>query len=225
MKAMLGRAWAFGAITVLAAGCAGVGAGTHRSAPPYALQRAGTSPPAVGPAPADTAVPSPAVPATAIDTSVVPPSIDTAYADAVLADLNHVYGNAVRLLKATHTLPPSAVADLRAIYNDPLYNTELRLFSEALYVDFDTGRDHPGDPVSTVRRLITGTPTCIFVEVVTSLAAVVKTNESPAASEYEMLQPKQAGTDPAGLNTTPWAFSYDTTYKQPTTVASLCPAS
>jgi hypothetical protein len=156
---------------------------------------------------------------------VVPASIDVPYVDAVLGQLNHVYGDAVRLQVATQSLPPSAVEDLRAIYNDPLYNTELGLFSEALYDGISSARPKPGDPITTVERLISSSPTCIFAEVSTSLAPVVKTASAPAAAEYEMLQPTQPGTDPSGLNPTPWSFSYDATFQQPTSVPSQCPDS
>lgn len=140
---------------------------------------------------------------------VVPAVITPAYVNAVLADLNHVYGNATRALVATKAVTPAVREDLRAIFNDPLFAQQLSEATQSLSGPIQNVRSDPGDGTITVRRLIRSSGTCIFVETETNLSTVlVRPSPSPVAEYYE-LDLKQKGIDPNHLNPTPWAFGYN----------------
>lgn len=158
------------------------------------------------------------------DPDVVPAVITPAYVDAVFVALNHVYGNASRTLRADHAVTPAARADLRAIFGDPAYGAQLQAAQQAV----DQGvinniRPNAGDLVTTVTRLVTALPTCIFVEATTNFSAVqVKPTPTPA-SEFFQFAPKQARNDPEHINPTPWEIAVDDAYLKPTTVRTTCP--
>ena len=92
-----------GAVVLAVAACS---SGSHRSSPPTTVPVTSTSavPVAGGPNP-----------------DVVPPVITVAYVNAVFAALNHINGNAARLLVDDGQFTNNVRSILRAIYNDPLY--------------------------------------------------------------------------------------------------------
>src|SRR5689334_16440037 len=69
---------------------------------------------------------------TAPDPAVVPAVITPAYVDAVFVVLNHVYSDAARRLRVAHSVTPEVRADLRAVFNDPVYATQLQAAEQAL---------------------------------------------------------------------------------------------
>jgi hypothetical protein len=160
----------------------------------------------------------------AIDPTRVPAVVTPSYVDAVFVVLNHIYGNALRLDLQTVDVPPQSVADLRSIYNDPLFGQEVTIASQTLTGNLSNVRMPPGDQVTRVTRLISSSPSCIFIEATTTVRQVVfKT--PPVGYEYFELQPKQAGIDPQNLNSTPWAISFNVFYSSPTPQADPCTAS
>jgi hypothetical protein len=175
-------------------------------------------------APTPTSVPSTPTTLPVINPDVVPTVITPAYVNAVFKVLNHLYGNALRLDLQTVNIPPQSVADLRAIYNDPLYGQELTIASQTLTGNLSNVRMPPGDQVTQVTKVISATPACIFVAATTSVAKVVFNQPMPNY-EYFELRPKQVGADPQGLNLTPWAISAAVIFSVPTPEADPCPAS
>ncbi len=82
------------------------------------------------PTPSTTAAPSPDV----------LPVITVAYVNAVFAVLNHIDGNATRALAARRWCLPTVKADIRSIYNDPLYTDELVMATDSLKVPINNVR-------------------------------------------------------------------------------------
>lgn len=156
---------------------------------------------------------------------VVPAVITPAYVNAVFKVLDHIQGNATRALIAAHALTPTVKTDIRAIYNDPLYATELRIGSETLAGNLANLRKPPGDIKTTVVKLISASPSCIFVETSADYSAVLYKPGPPAASGYWTLRPKQRGIDPDHLNPTPWALSFNAVYLTPTSIPDQCAGS
>jgi hypothetical protein len=150
--------------------------------------------------------------------------ITVAYVNAVLAVLNHIYGNATRTLRATHEVNADVKADLRAIFNDPLYSQQVEGATLSLQGAINNVRPTAGDGLTVVKSLITASPVCIFVETTTTLSAVLVHTTPTAASEYYELAPKQHGSDPGDLNPTPWSFAFNVAYLTPTKVQSQCAA-
>jgi hypothetical protein len=161
--------------------------------------------------PTTTSPPPPTSPAT------VPSTITPAYVNSVFVVLNHVYGNATRRMIATTDLPPAAVADIRAIFADPEFNTELKIFSLELDQGFAGVKIPPGDRVTTVDKILSSSQTCIYVQTTTSFNAVVDNPSPPSGSEYSGLETKLLANDPQHLNPTSWAIFFNETF--PTSTA------
>lgn len=154
---------------------------------------------------------------------VIPAVITPAYVNAVFKVLNHIDGDVTRLLAAERVVTATVRIDYRAIFNDPIYASELASASESLQQGaISNVRPDAGDAITTVVRLISASPTCILVETRTDLSAVLIQPRPSPASEYYELSPKQRGADPEHLNGTPWAISYNAAYLQPTEAPSLC---
>jgi hypothetical protein len=173
--------------------------------------------PRPAPAPASTTVPA--------NPYAVPQVITVAYVNSVLQALNHVNGNAARSVVSSDSLSAGAIADLRSIYNDPLYSAELRVFDEGVATNFENVLRPPGDRVTVVSVLISATPSCIYIESKSDLTAVEVHATPGAASEYWQLTPKQVGNDPGDLNPTPWALTQNLAFQTSTTAANPCSAS
>ena len=169
--------------------------------------RKGSQPPATAPGP---------------NPDVIPAVITPAYVDAVFKVLNHINGNAVRALVASRQLSPPVNSALHAVYADPLYAVELRVFEQGLSTGLANVRVHPGDRTTRVVRLISWTESCIFVQTSSDLSAVEVKPGPPAASEYWKLGLKTESADPTHLNPTPWALSDNEDYTVPTTVVNRC---
>ncbi len=70
-------------------------------------------------------------------------------------------------------------------------------------------KNPPGNRVTTVSRLITVSPICIFVEVTRDYGPVTAGAAPEPASLYVVLVTKHEADDPHQLNPTPWAMLYD----------------
>jgi len=212
---------ALGGVAMLATACGS----SHRTtvpttAPAVVPVSASTVPPTTVPAATTTTVP--ATTTTVPDTNVVPPKITVAYVDAVLAQLNHVYGDAVRASVKADKVTHQAVRYLQAIYNKPLGAEERRVFAETIAGGLQNARRMPGDPISTVQKLVYTSPSCIYVRVRTNLDPVVIHPVAPAADEFMGLQRPAAGGDP-GANHTPWILFFDGVTETPSNVPNQCP--
>jgi hypothetical protein len=159
-----------------------------------------------------------------VNPNAVPGVITPAYVDSVFVVLNHVYSNAARELRRAHTVTPQVKANLRAVFNDPAYATQLDAAQQALAQGIVSNlRLNGSDPVTTVIRLVTAHPNCIFVQTSTDFSPIEIHLTPQPASQYYELRPKQIGSDPGHLNATPWAIVRDEAFETPTTVASTCP--
>jgi hypothetical protein len=153
---------------------------------------------------------------------VVPAVITPAYVNAVFRVLNAVYGNATRTLVSAKQVTPSVKADLRAIFNDPLYEQQLAQARQSLQGTIQNVRQNPGDAVTLVLHLVGQSPTCVFVETATTLTQVLVATTPSPASEYYELSRKQPGTDPDHLNSTPWAISFNEDFQTQTELPNRC---
>jgi hypothetical protein len=194
MRRGLGIVGGVVAVVVLAASCSSTHRQTHLSA------KAGT----------------------AVNPYVVPAVITPAYVDAVFVVLNHIIGNATRGLVRDLKVTPEVRADLLAVYADGPYEAQIQAAQESLKGVVDNVRVNPGDPVTTVTRLIGWSPTCVFVSTRTNLQAVLVAPVPEPASEYFELIPKSLGNDPGHLNPTPWAIGLDVAFPTPHSLPDKC---
>ncbi len=192
-----------GAVTVLAAAC---GTGHRQSVLPSTTAAPAASTTATTSSAQDVVDPVPAV-------------ITVPYVNAVLAQLEAVYGNASRLLVRSRSVSPLVLSDLRAIFNDPEYGAQTQIFRQAAAQPIRGVRAVPGNRVTTVVRGVTMSRSCIFVQTKTDYSQVDVTTVPGRGTEFFTLHPKQAGVDPAHLNHTPWAIagtaSYPTSVQEP----------
>jgi hypothetical protein len=167
------------------------------------------------PAPAPSTVPA--------NPYAVPQVITVAYVNSVLKALNHVYGNAERQLAATHEVNPDVADDLRSIFNDPAYEGQIQASELSLQRGIIANvRPNGGDAATVVDRLVTATPTCIFIQTSTDPSALFLHPVAEPASEYFELAPKQPDADPQKLNPTPWAYADDEVFLTRTMMTSKC---
>ena len=138
----------------------------------------------------------------------VPAVIDAAYVNRVLAGLDAVTGDAVRLVLQTRTIPRDVYDRLKAIYSDDKW---LQIDIDGLQSDmragFSTYRPVPGNQVTTVTQLITVRAQCIFARVNRDYSAVG--NNSTSDTQWVALKPSDPACDVRGYNHTQWSLAYN----------------
>ena len=108
-----------------------------------------------------------------INPYAVPPVIDAAYVNRVLAGLDAVVGDVVRLIFRTKTISREAFDRMRAVYADPdRLQREIDGFQRDMRNGFPGYRPEPGNRFTAVTQMITATPACIFARVSRDYSAV-----------------------------------------------------
>lgn len=158
----------------------------------------------------------------AVNPDVIPPVITVPYVDAVFKVLEHIDGNVSRNLLLTGRVTQQDLTDLRAIYSDPLYAQEVKIAQQSIGGDLSNVRRPPGDVVIKVLKLISATPSCIFVSTQSDYSSVLIKPGQQAASEYWMLTPKLQVDDPGGINPTHWSLSFNADFITSTEIPNQC---
>jgi hypothetical protein len=135
-----------------------------------------------------------------------------------------VYGDATRALATSRKVSEPVKADFRAIFNDPAYAQQLNAAQLSLGGVINNVRKNAGDPLTVVKKLMSGSRSCIFFEATTDLSSVLVHPTPVPSSEYYQLGPKAKGNDPNHLNSTPWAVTYNVAFLTPTSVPNRCDA-
>ncbi len=160
------------------------------------------------PTPAGATVPKATSSTTAADQYAVPPTIDAAYLNKVFAALEHVDGDATRLIFESNTLPLEAAKRLRSIYGEEEFQQQVDLWLDLIIKkELSRSKPNPGDRVTSVRQVIRGTQECVYVAVARDYSQIVG-NPAPTA-EYVGLRPADGARDPFELNPTPWMIFFD----------------
>ena len=134
---------------------------------------------------------------------------ETAAIDRILAGLDGVMGDVQRILVREGRITPEVTERLRAIYVGPELLNQIDAFRADVANGLVGMKNPPGNRVTTVSRLITVSPICIFVEVTRDYAPVTQGAAPRPASLYVVLVTKSEGDDPRQINPTPWAMLYD----------------
>jgi hypothetical protein len=148
---------------------------------------------------------------TTTDPYAPPPVIDAAYVNRVLAGLDQVVGEAVRMALEHRAVTPQVEEYLRAAYadeGDAFVAHRERLQNDAERAS-DNIREPPGRQATTVSRLISIRADCIFAEVHRDFSAVVIKPNPELAVQWIGLKPLDRRRDPADVNPTPWMYVYD----------------
>jgi hypothetical protein len=149
-------------------------------------------------------------PTTTTDPYAVPAVIDAAYVNRVLAGLDAAVGDVLRLIMRTNTIPPEAYDRLKALYANPEFmQIKIDGYQRDIRERFKSYRPSPGNKISTVNRLLTARPTCVFVEVQRDYKAVGVAPSSDLDMQWVGLKPLDPNRDPHHFNPTQWAYTYD----------------
>ena len=151
----------------------------------------GSSPPAAAPPPA------------------VDGDLESATVNSVLSELDRVMGDAQRLLMRERRITPQVTDRLQAIYVGPELFNQIDAFRADVANGLIGIKDPPGNRVTTVSRLITVSPICIFVEVSRDYSPATAGAAPRSSKLYVVLVTTTEAGDPAKLNPTPWALLYD----------------
>ena len=139
----------------------------------------------------------------------VPATGGDADLDDVLAGLDAVMGDLQRILTAERRITTEVTDRLQAIYTGPEILNQIDAFRADLAGGLAHYRATPGSRVTTVSRVISSTPECVFAEVERDYSPITEGEARRPARLYVILVPKHPSDDPRGLNPTPWAMLYD----------------
>ena len=142
---------------------------------------------------------------------VAPPegAEEAARVDRVLAGLDGVMGDLQRVLVRERRITPEVTARLQSIYTGPELLNQIDAFRADVAAGLVGYRNPPGNRLTTVSRLITLSPICVFVEVTRDYGPIAEGPAPPPSSLYVVLVTKSEADDPRQLNPTPWAMLYD----------------
>ena len=140
----------------------------------------------------------------------IPPVIDEAYVNRVLAGLDAVLGDVVRLIVRTKTIPLEAYERMRSVYGDDHW-LQLRIdsFQSDMRRNFSGYHNDPGNPTTTVSELLTSNKSCIFARVRRDYSAVGSGSTATSDRNWVALKPLDQARDPKRFNATLWALTYD----------------
>jgi hypothetical protein len=146
---------------------------------------------------------------TTIDVAKVPATITVAYAQAVMDALDRALGDGLRVFARTKAPSPEFDAYLKAIYDGPAYEKAVAEFGRTAAQSPDNVRPDPGDPETTVSRVLGASHDCVYAAVNRSFAKFLVTTIPSTLEGYVELMIKNPQRDPVGLNPTVWAMVAD----------------
>ena len=167
-----------------------------------------------------TTVPTAPALTTTTNPYAVPEVIDVAYVNRVLAGLDAVTGDALRMAVDAGYVTDEVLKRLRALYAEQTLGIQVDGFTN----DARAGREsfRGGNQKTTVTKLFTGSTTCIFAQVARDLSAVVESPSPELATQWVALRPLDPTRDPSRLNPTPWIYVYDGFKKDHSQPANPC---
>jgi len=158
-----------------------------------------------GTATLQTAPPSTAA-TTTTDPWAVPSTITPAYLDRVLAELNHIDGEAFRDARAHNAVTPTFIS-LEQSIRAGSHELALReqLIAKEVAIKWSGIRLNPGDRVETVESTVESPPPCVLASVAVDFASVTTGPPQTYPAWYIALVPAV----PSELNPTHWALADD----------------
>lgn len=129
--------------------------------------------------------------------------------DQVLTGLDGVMGDLQRILVRDRKITTEVTDRLRSIYAGPELLNQIDAFRADVAGGLTGYRPSPGNRVTTVSRLITLSPICVFAEVTRDYSPVSINAGAVPPHLYVVLVNKDEAEDPKHLNPTPWTMLYD----------------
>ncbi len=134
---------------------------------------------------------------------------EEATVNRVLAGLDGVMGDLQRILVKERRITTEVTDRVQAIYTGPEILNQIDAFRADLASGLNRYKATPGNRVTTVSRLITYSPVCVFAQVRRDYSPISEGPATPPATLYVILVPKHESDDPRQLNPTPWSMLYD----------------
>ena len=134
---------------------------------------------------------------------------DQATVNRILAGLDGVMGDLQRILVKERRITTEVTDRLQAIYTGPELLNQIDAFRADVANGLTGYKAVPGNRVTTVSRLITVSPICMFAEVTRDYSPITEGAAPRPRSLYAILVTKHEADDPRQLNPTPWAMLYD----------------
>ena len=139
----------------------------------------------------------------------VPAVIDVPYIEKVMAALDHVDGEAARRAATQRKLDPEFFKYYSSIYTDRYFKLVQRAWLQIAGDKFKLLVASPGDPETTVERVIRADSQCIFFQAKRDYASQLLGPEGSQAPRYVALVPLPPERNLGGTNPTPWIMSLD----------------
>lgn len=140
------------------------------------------------------------------DDYAVPAVIEAKYVDRVLAALNHVDGDALRLAIKENNLTKDVTDRLTAISTADWLEFPLGDYSQLQINGWASIKPNPGDRVVTSQDIPIARSDCVLVHATEDSSARLVQPIGPL-DVYIVLAPADPALDPRDFNPTPWAIS------------------
>ncbi len=140
---------------------------------------------------------------TPIDVSTIPEKIDEPYINAVLAGLDRVNGEVIRLIVEDKQLLPDATEHLISVYDEDELQDQVDLWLRQIQEGLDGFKTAPTPPRTTVARMLSVSPTCMLVEVEEDASGYLVT-PGRYTKEFLLLTPLDRSRNRRGVNPTAW---------------------
>jgi hypothetical protein len=157
----------------------------------------------------DTLPPRPSTTATTAPDYSVPAVIDVAYVEKVMAALDRVYGDGIRILARERKITQEFLEHLLAIYAPAEFEIAERAWVTDASRGFPGLKEQPGNPSTKVIRPIQLDMSCVVAAVDRSFSESRSTTTTAAPQRFVALVPKPPARDPRSLNPTPWVIAFD----------------
>ena len=139
----------------------------------------------------------------------VPAVIDVAYVEKVMAALDHVYGDAIRILARERKITQEFLEHLIAIYGEAQFDRSQAIWVRDVSAGLPGLSARPGDPSTTVQEVTSKDPRCVVIRVDRDFSATHQGSDNPSPQEFIALSSKPTDRDPRSLNPTPWVMTFD----------------
>lgn len=150
----------------------------------------------------------------------VPATIDTAYVQKVMGALDHVEGNIARHVAEKRALDEDFGRFMVALYGGDSLSLQQRLWESIASKSFERLLPDPGDPKTTVVRVLAARPDCLLIRADRDYGAAFSDFSPDGPPRYVGLVPLPADRNLDGRNPTPWLITFDGSYSdkhEPTT--------
>lgn len=135
--------------------------------------------------------------------------IDVAYVNRVLAGLDAVMGDSVRMVAKAGSLTPDSIDRVKAIYVGPILDSQLNYLIKDSAAGFPGLPPSPGNRKTTVTSLLSAQSKCVFARVARDYSKVSVDARTDIGEQYVGLQTLDRARDTNNYNPTGWTIIYD----------------